>query len=277
MLTIPGPAAMRLSLISLGLLGLAACAPQVPESGPGFQDYNSYMRAQAASNMAAGAAGAPVTAPPPAGGFSPEAAAAAIDRAEGVGPPATAMVAAAEAGATETSLGGTPLTAMPVAPVADPAAMATDSTNRPRGNAPAGIAETTAEMSAVSHTGISDENDFQAVSQRETIESDAARIAANRAQYQEVAPTAVPERPKDTGPNLAQYAISTTNAVGQKVYSRGSIQMGNACAKFSSPDLAQEAFLEAGGPERDRKGLDPDGDGFACGWDPTPYRLAVQQ
>lgn len=273
MLTFSRPAAMRLSLISLGLLGLAACGPQVPESGPGFQDYNSYMRTQAASNMAAGAVGTP--APAPAAGFSPEAAAAAIDRAEGVGPPATAMVAAAEAGASETSLGAPPLSAVPVAPV--PVTATADSTNRPRGNAPAGIAETTAEMGAVSHTGISDENDFQAVASRETIESDAARIAANRAQYQEVAPTAVPERPKDTGPNLAQYAISTTNAVGQKVYSRGSIQMGNACSKFSSADLAQEAFLEAGGPEKDRKGLDPDGDGFACGWDPTPYRLAVQQ
>lgn len=264
---------MRLSLISLGLLGLAACAPQVPESGPGFQDYNSYMRSQAASNMAAGAAGAPV-ATAPAAGFSPEAAAAAIDRAEGVGPPATAMIAAAEAGAEETSLGGTPLTSMPVAP----APVMADSANRPRGNAPAGIAETTSEMTATSHTGISDENDFAAVSSRETIESDAARIAANRAQYQEVAPTAVPERPADTGPNLAEFAISTTNAVGQKVYSRGSISIGgNACAKYSSADLAQQAFLEAGGPDKDRKGLDPDGDGFACGWDPTPYRLAVQQ
>ena len=34
-----------------------------------------------------------------------------------------------------------------------------------------------------------------------------------------------------------------------------------------------KAFLEAGGPKRDRKGLDPDGDGFACAWDPRPFRL----
>jgi hypothetical protein len=32
--------------------------------------------------------------------------------------------------------------------------------------------------------------------------------------------------------------------------------------------------LSNGGPERDRLGLDPDGDGFACYWDPTPFRLA---
>ena len=28
--------------------------------------------------------------------------------------------------------------------------------------------------------------------------------------------------------------------------------------------------------ERDRMGLDPDGDGFACAWDPAPFRLARQ-
>lgn len=265
---------MRLPLAAVGLLGLVACSPTVPESGPGFTDYNTYMRAQTASNMAAGAAGAPVTSTLPgagatAGGFSPEAAMAAIDRAEGVGAPESALVVppGGEVVAVET---------VEVLPV--PGATA-DSTGRARGNAPAGIAETTAEMGTVNtHTGISDENDFQAVASRETIESDAARIAANRAQYEVIAPTELPERPANTGPNLAQYAISTTNAVGQKIYSRGSISIGgNACSKFSSADLAQQAFLEAGGPERDRKGLDPDGDGFACAWDPTPYRLAVQQ
>ncbi|NDH39999.1 MAG: hypothetical protein EBY45_06195 [Gammaproteobacteria bacterium] len=30
-------------------------------------------------------------------------------------------------------------------------------------------------------------------------------------------------------------------------------------------------------PERDPMGLDPDGDGFACGWDPEPFRLAFGQ
>ena len=33
--------------------------------------------------------------------------------------------------------------------------------------------------------------------------------------------------------------------------------------------------LERGGPQRDRLGVDPDGDGFACSWNPTPFR-AVQ-
>ena len=44
-----------------------------------------------------------------------------------------------------------------------------------------------------------------------------------------------------------------------------------------SDAAAQEAFLKAGGPERDRYGLDPDGDGFACRWDPTPFRAAIKK
>lgn len=47
------------------------------------------------------------------------------------------------------------------------------------------------------------------------------------------------------------------------------------CAGYASPDQAQIDFLANGGPQRDRKGLDPDGDGFACGWDPSPFRSAV--
>ena len=39
------------------------------------------------------------------------------------------------------------------------------------------------------------------------------------------------------------------------------------------PDQAQQDFLAKGGPERDRMGVDPDGDGFACAWDPRPFRL----
>jgi len=38
------------------------------------------------------------------------------------------------------------------------------------------------------------------------------------------------------------------------------------CATFESRGAAQQAFLSAGAPLEDRKGLDPDGDGLACGW-----------
>jgi hypothetical protein len=64
-----------------------------------------------------------------------------------------------------------------------------------------------------------------------------------------------------------------------QLYKRGGISLRDqdaACAKYASPDLAQQAFLERGGPERDRLGVDPDGDGFACSWDPRPFRTALQ-
>ncbi len=142
---------------------------------------------------------------------------------------------------------------------------------------PAGIVSTNSEMTAMTdNPSISDEQEFSAVSSRETIASDKERIARNRAQYTVISPTAVPQRPGDVGPNIVQFAISTTHAVGTQMYKRSSLRVsGSACAKFASPDLAQEAFLAAGGPEKDRKGLDPDGDGFACSWDPRPFRAAV--
>ncbi|UWR71214.1 hypothetical protein [Phaeobacter inhibens] len=127
---------------------------------------------------------------------------------------------------------------------------------------------------------ISDENDFDAVSSRQSIESDAERLARQRAQYQVVSPTAVPTRSGSRDPNIVRYALSTSNPRGQRIYSRSGINLAarssRNCAGFASPELAQIAFLEAGGPKRDRQALDPDGDGYACGWDPAPYRLAVQ-
>jgi hypothetical protein len=74
------------------------------------------------------------------------------------------------------------------------------------------------------------------------------------------------ERSGADGPNIVEFALSTTNGVGQPLYSRGLFAGPNraarACARFPSDDLAQEAFLSEGGPERDRLGVDPDGDGF---------------
>ena len=40
--------------------------------------------------------------------------------------------------------------------------------------------------------------------------------------------------------------------------------------------IAQAEFLRRGGPDRDPKALDPDGDGFACSWDPRPFQAARQ-
>jgi hypothetical protein len=202
---------------------------------------------------------------PPATGFDPARVGAAIDAAEqATAPPPAGAPAPVNPGTGAGAL------------VGGSAALAAD---RPRGNAPAGIAETTSEMVGAGSPAISDEQDFDAVSQRETIESDKERIARNAAQYQVVQPTALPPREGNTQPVLVEFALSTTNAVGEQVYSRSGIRLGSyetACKRYRSPDLAQEAFLNAGGPKRDPKGLDPDGDGFACSWDPRPFRAALQ-
>ncbi len=138
----------------------------------------------------------------------------------------------------------------------------------------------TATSTPVSNAGISDENSFAAVKTRESIESDAERLARYRAQYQAVEPTAVPVRPAGVGPNIVAYALSQTNPRGTRIYSRSGLSLAGGsqrnCNRFSSPDQAQIAFLEAGGPQKDRQNLDPDGDGYACNWDPAPFRQAVQ-
>ncbi|MCR8546677.1 hypothetical protein M4578_02460 [Salipiger sp. P9] len=126
--------------------------------------------------------------------------------------------------------------------------------------------------------GISNENNFEAVSAERDIQADAALIAQNRAQYQLITPTDLPPRPDSDAPNIVEYALRTTNPVGVTLYKRSGRYDGNrisrACGAYNSSDLAQEAFLSMGGPDRDRKGLDPDGDGFACAWDPAPFRAA---
>ncbi len=247
---------MRAFPVLMLVVAMAACAPVVPESGVGFGDYSQYLRdrERALAQGAAAPVVAPQVAPSPTGGFSTDRASAAIDAAEGR--PTGALI------------GSGPL---PQAPLD-----ATDA-NRPRGNAPAGIQVESGEVQGGNSGTISDENDFGAVSARETIESDAQRIARNRAQYAVDQPTALPQRKGDSGPNIVAFALSTTHAPGTPVYRRSGFGgNGSACSRYGSSDLAQEAFLSEGGPERDRKGLDPDGDGFACGWDPRAFRAAKQ-
>lgn len=154
------------------------------------------------------------------------------------------------------------------------------------GVAPMGLAQDQAMQQPVAatapasgSTGLSDEQSFEAVSNRESIESDAQRRAQQAAARQVVMPSALPSRPADTGPNIVQYALSAPNRLGQEWYARsifatqGKFQRN--CATYNSPDAAQRDFLARGGPDRDPRGLDPDGDGFACGWDPAPFLLAA--
>ncbi len=73
----------------------------------------------------------------------------------------------------------------------------------------------------------------------------------------------------NTGVNVIEFARTTNNRVGEKLYSRSGKK--GSC-RFSSNDAAQRKFLENGGPQSDPLGLDPDGDGFACKFDPSYYR-----
>jgi len=137
-----------------------------------------------------------------------------------------------------------------------------------------------APLPAANNPALSDEQSFDAVASRESIESDAQRRAQIAANRQNITPTAVPDRPADTGPNIVEYALSAPNRKGQEWYSRsifaGQSRFQRNCAGYNSPDAAQRDFLGRGGPDRDPRGLDPDGDGFACGWDPAPFLLAQQ-
>ena len=137
----------------------------------------------------------------------------------------------------------------------------------------------TGPSTVTNETGISAENDFNAVTGQRSIEDDAALIARNRAQYVVVQPTDLPARPGSTRPNIVEYALRTNNPLGVALYSRGRARpdrFQRACALFPSSDVAQEEFLLRGGPERDRLGVDPDGDGYACNWNPEPFRLVRQ-
>jgi hypothetical protein len=237
---------MRLLMMSVGLLALAACGPTIPESGPnsgagvGFGDYSEYQARQAARDAQL------------AGGNSP--AAASQTQSD------TDVLAAQTRAALDVDR--------------DPAELAANSGQPIVQAGPGNPAPMIAES-----PGISVENSFEAVSARRSIEDDAERTAELREQYHIASVQALPGRPGDVGPNIVAYALASKHAPGTQVYRRGGLNTQakheRACAAFSGPDMAQIAFLEKGGPERDRLGLDPDGDGFACGWDPRPFRKAA--
>ncbi len=232
---------MRISTLStISLLALSACSPTIPNSAAGYGD--------AATLPAA----APVYAQPLDGGDSGSAIAADTAAVLGTTPaaPMSAMVAGA---ANDTSTAPVETASVETAPVVEDGTVA-------------------------SSAAISDEQNFTAVAERETIQSDAERIAENRAQYVTTQPTDLPPRPDGTGASIVAYALATTNLPGQQLYSRGGntskARFDSACARNAPDDRAQEVFLDNGGPETDRYGMDPDGDGFACYWDPRPFRTA---
>ncbi|WP_151720313.1 hypothetical protein [Gemmobacter serpentinus] len=235
-----------LSLFALAPLALVACGPTVPESGAGvgFGDYDSYN----AQREAALTNGAPMVAP----GAQPI-------MGSGVGAQA---------------IGGTP-----VAPATgfstDRIGAAIDSAS---GGASVGVPAAGSGFVGTAPLVGAPTDPLAPVPMNPTPMAPST-----------LAPTVAPAAPTmpvqnlptraGNSANIVQYALTTTNSVGQSMYDRPSLTMRNpekACAAFSSPDQAQAAFLDAGGPQKDRKGLDPDGDGFACAWDPSRFRKAVQ-
>ena len=236
----------RLSLVALATAALAACQPTLPDSGRGVGFGDDFVELQrqrdaALANGTSVPAGVPSVSQP----LTP-----APGSAEATAAETTRVLAATGSGAAANS-GVEPLQASPSNP-APP---------------------------VVNSAGISNENNFDAVSGQRTIEGDAARLAANRAQYQVIQPEALPDR-TSSGPNIVAFALQTNHPKGTQVYRRGFTRQSKferSCAAFASPDQAQIDFLARGGPERDRKGMDPDGDGYACAWDPAPFRRAAQQ
>ncbi|MEM1342785.1 MAG: hypothetical protein AAGF68_10705 [Pseudomonadota bacterium] len=235
---------------ALALLCVAACSSPPPNDvaeGVGFGDYATYQQRQA--NQAAAVRADQIAA----GRISNET----------VQPPARAQQ------------GGTdPLTARAAAAIAEAEA----GQNAPQQTASATPA-TTPQPTPTGNAAISDEQSFEAVAARETIESDAERLQRMQDQMVIVQPTDLPNRPNSTGPNIIEYALATSHPVGQQVHRRSRLGAGRHeqnCLSYQSDDLAQQAFLAAGGPGRDRQALDPDGDGYACNWDPSVYRNAAR-
>ncbi|HEY9039286.1 MAG TPA: hypothetical protein VIN05_10140 [Roseovarius sp.] len=247
----------RFLIAGAALSVLAACGTNIPDNAPdsgagvGFGSYSEYEARQAAREAQLAGAGLPapdsVSSQPLGGGTQM---AGAGNDADEIAAQTRAALGLGSAGVTANS-GGSVIQA----PSAISAPEITDA------------------------PGISVENNFDAVSSSRSIEDDAARVAAAREQYQVASVESLPSRSGGEGPNIVAYALSTKHAPGTQVYQRIGLnkqtKFERNCAGFPGPDLAQIAFLEKGGPERDRLGLDPDGDGYACSWDPRPFRKAA--
>ena len=284
---------IRSVLIVGALAALAACQPAIPDSGAGvvnpgrgvgFDDPSTLAARQArAQQLQNGVA----VAPPPtvaAQALPPAASAnqqnAVVQTRQVAQPQPAAQTQTQVQPQTQTARAvsdpaGLDAELAQIAEQNDAAAAAANS-----GRAVINASPSNAAPVILNNPGISDENDFDAVSSRRSIEGDAARLQQRQQQYTVVQPTALPSRAGNGQPNVVQYALRTSHAKGTRVHRRISIASAakhqRNCAVYSSSDEAQIDFLASGGPQRDRKGLDPDGDGFACAWDPAPFRRAAR-
>lgn len=256
---------------------LAGCvsAPNDVQQGVGFNDYQSYLAAESARREAL--RNPPVAILPPAA--APMTATATPTLVPATAPLSQDALLAARARAAIDAAAPQAAAPQAVAPTAAPVS-ASGAVASPQVTTIASAATSAAAPARLPASGgISDEQDFDAVAARETIESDAERRARMQQQLVVVPPEPVPDRPQSVGPSVVNYAIATSHPMGQRVYARSPLGRGRHaenCAAYRSADLAQEDFLARGGPNRDPLVLDPDGDGYACAWDPAPYRAAAQ-
>ncbi|WP_334194064.1 hypothetical protein [Pararhodobacter sp.] len=259
----------------LALLGMAGCAPgpdnlaTMTNSGVGFGDYQRYLRGRS-TTPAPSRSSIPYSVPPE-------------TRTATILPPASMPATAPTTLDAIPQRERAPLTAMagtlpPVQPAAASAAPIATQTLAPAASSPAPApAPTYAAAPAASATaprgGVQDQQVYHA--------GEAQRITPQGAAPQQapIVTASIPAPSEHGGPNLMAYALAQTQAVGTETYRRINplrwSRWENACLQYRNQDAAQQAFLEDGGPERDRGNLDPDGDGFACWWDPTPLRQAL--
>ena len=126
---------------------------------------------------------------------------------------------------------------------------------------------------------VSDEQDFAAVVQRETIESDSQRIKEIEEKLVIYDPIDHPDKAGQT--DVVSFALNTRHTPGTVLFRRNTLFFNRdkyleRCETYVDSEAAQQAFLDAGGPEVDDLNLDPDGDGFACSWNPEKYRIVLQ-
>lgn len=251
---------MRLvAFLVAGVTALSACNNSVPAGGAG-----------------------PFDPPPPAP----------IPDPYGYASPQTAATGAYAPGGQQTvDANGTPRSAVTVNP--DPnAQLAQDVTQVLQSTAPAGSTATAPAapvgaagvagqaMPGASEIGVNpnadsiDLNQSSLEVQKRQREAAEARRQAAESQLVIVAPEPVPQQ--DINANVVAFARQTTHPVGTKVYNRpvfrDRFQSASVCRRFESSEEAQRQFLSTGGPNNDRYNLDPDGDGFACSFDPDKYR-----
>lgn len=132
------------------------------------------------------------------------------------------------------------------------------------------------EAGATGDVTFLDPNSLEAIAAGAIAESEGA--AAQGGVFDNIQPQQVGDvRPPPLIPRVAAFALRTTHQPGERQWRRNPLRAdGQAiCTQFETRDEAQDRFLRDGGPERDPNGMDPDGDGFVCGFDPSALRAAA--